>query len=259
MTNHADVALQNVSFGYNGRQVLEDVTLEVSHGDFACIVGPNGGGKTTLMKLLLGLLTPRKGRVVVLGGRAVDARSRVGYIPQHVRFDFDFPVSVFDVVLMGRLRKTRLFGPYSRVDKRIAMACLDQTGLVDQWKRPFSDLSGGQRQRVLIARALACEPELLLLDEPTANLDVVAEQEFYELLKDLNAHMTLIMVSHDFSFVSEYVKTVICVGVGRSVHVHPTRELTDDAVAAVYGRKVRMVRHDDHARCEHPNEEGGRH
>ena len=254
MAAPVDIRFENVTFGYNGVPVLEDVSFSVERRDFVCIVGPNGGGKTTLLKLTLGLLAPKGGTVRVLNESPVAARKRVGYMPQGVSLDPAFPVDVLDVVLMGRLHKTRRFGPYGATDKAVAMEKLREVGLAEQASRSFAALSGGQRQRVLIARALACEPGLLLLDEPTASLDVAVEQGFYDLLKRLNEEerMTVVVVSHDLSFVSSHVRTVICVE--HTVHVHPTSELSADMVQAVYGRKVRIVRHDKYEQCAH----GGR-
>ena len=251
MNERNDLALQDVSFSYDGAPVLEHVSFRIRHADFACIVGPNGGGKTTLLKLMLGLVEPDTGRVEVLGTPPEVARERIGYMPQHAIFDATFPVTVIDVVLMGRLRKTRPFGPYSREDKRVARRVMDEVDIGNLADRPFSALSGGQRQRALIARAMACEPEMLFLDEPTASLDVAAEQEFYDLLRRLNERMTLLVVSHDLSFVSSHVRTVICVGVEREVHVHPTHELNEEVMHTVYGRSVRMIRHERHDECEH--------
>jgi len=250
-----DIVLEDVTFSYDGVPVLEGASLAVPTRDFACVVGPNGGGKTTLLKLLLGLLTPQKGTISVLGRSPVAARSHVGYMPQSADIDPSFPVNVLDVVLMGRLQKTRPFGPYSPGDKAAALRCLEEVDLAGLRARPFGKLSGGQRQRVLIARALACEPKLLLLDEPTANLDAQAEGEFYELLRTLNEQMTVVVVSHDLSFVSAFVQTVICVGIERTIHVHDTTDLADDRVHTAYGDHIRMVLHNSHDRCDHEPEE----
>lgn len=249
MTVSADIRFEGVTFGYDGATVLEGVTFSVAHHDFVCVVGPNGGGKTTLLKLMLGLLRPKRGMVRMLEVNPVAARNRVGYMPQHATLDSSFPVNALEVVLMGRLRKTRSFGPYGAEDKAVARKMLLEVGLEDLASHSFATLSGGQRQRVLIARALASEPQVLLLDEPTASLDVGVEHEFYDLLRHLNEHerMTIVVVSHDLSFVSSHVRTVICVE--RTVHVHPTSELSGDLVDAVYGRKVRIVRHDHHGQC----------
>ena len=172
MTDEAAVLLRDVTFSYGGEPVLEDVNLSVGAREAVCIVGPNGGGKTTLVKLILGLLLPQRGEVRLFGQPPRLARLRVGYMPQHVQHDPLFPVTVMDIVLMGRLGRGGLGGLLGwpgRADRRAARNALEQVGMDGFGRHPFAALSGGQRQRVLIARALCCEPELLLLDEPTSN------------------------------------------------------------------------------------------
>jgi zinc transport system ATP-binding protein len=242
------VVLNHLSFSYNDLPVLEDVTLTVSEHDFLCVVGPNAGGKTTLLKVILGFLRPSGGTVHVFGEAPVRVRERMGYVPQNTRLDPEFPVRVIDVVLMGRLGRHRRFGPYSKSDKKAAEEAIRQVEMDELRNRPFSQLSGGQRQRVLIARALTTEPDLLLLDEPTASVDAVIETEFYELLRRLNQRITIILVTHDLGFVSRYVKRVACVN--RRVVVHPTSEVTGEMINAIYGRDVKMVRHDHRDREE---------
>jgi zinc transport system ATP-binding protein len=233
------IDIRNASFSYDGPLVLEKVNLSIASRDFVGIVGPNGGGKTTLVKMLLGLIVPQEGRVNVLGQPPSRVRKRIGYMPQYVTLDMEFPVSVFDVVLMGRLGRGYGLGPYSKADKKSASRVLEEVGLRDIHSRPFSDISGGQRQRVLIARALACDPELLLLDEPTANLDPAIQDELYGLLRTLNERLTVVVVSHDIGFVSLNFNTVVCVN--QKVHTHPRNELTQKQVADMYGREVRLL------------------
>lgn len=248
----AAVELRGVSFAYDGPLVLENVNLNVREGEFACIVGPNGGGKSTLLKLMLGLVTPARGEVRVLGDAPRSACRRVGYLPQHTQFDLQFPVTVRDVVLMGRLGETRRFGPYRRADRAIAEQALGEVGMQGFVRRPFSALSGGERRRVLIARALACRPEILMLDEPTANLDIQVEEQLYDLLRELNRRLTVIMVSHDVAYVSKYVQTAICVN--RTVHTHSGAEITHEIIRNLFGREIRLVPHEhDHP---HPHADG---
>ncbi len=253
------VELSGVTFAYDGVPVLEEADLQVSPGEFACVVGPNGGGKTTLMKLILGTLHPQRGTVRVLGQSPRSVRQRIGYMPQGSQHDPKFPVTVMDVVLMGRLGP-RLMGPYSRADRHAARDALSQVDLLDLRSRPLADLSGGQRQRVLIARALCGDPELLLLDEPMAGVDTPAEERLLRLLQDLNRRLTILMVSHDLGFVSKIVERVICVN--RRIRVHPTQELTGDHIRELYGTELRMVHHDhlgesrDRDRSDHAR--GGR-
>lgn len=235
------IVIKELSFSYDAYPVLEDVNLFIPAGDFVTIVGPNGGGKTTLLKLMLGLLRPSRGEVRVFETAPQEARPRIGYMPQHSDLDPQFPATVMDVALMGRLGHGKAFGRYSRKDKEIAGRILEQVGLYDLRKKAFSLISGGQRQRLLLARALACEPDLLLLDEPTANLDMVMEGDLYELLHDLNQRLTIVMVSHDLGFVSKVVKKVVCVK--RKVLMHPTSEITGQIINDIYGSPMRMVRH----------------
>ena len=235
------VELHNVAFAYHGAAVLTDVNLILRERDFACLVGPNGGGKTTLLKLLLGLLQPNSGQVSVFGLSPQQARPRIGYAPQYLRFDPQFPVTVWDVVLMGRLGK-RWGGRYSAADRQAATAALEELDLADAARRSFAELSGGQRQRVLLARALASQPDLLLLDEPTANVDAVSETQLFEALRQLNDKMTIVLVSHDLGLVADCVERVVCVN--RHVAVHPTRELTGEMLSDLYGKDLRLVRHD---------------
>ena len=236
------IDVENLSFRFDGGPpVLEDVNLEIAAGDFASVIGPNGGGKTTLVKLIVGLLVPTAGRVRVFGLPPAKARPRVGYMPQHAMMDPRFPVRATDVVLMVRLGTGR-FGNYTRDDQQAAAAALAEVGLEDHGVRPFSDLSGGQRQRVLLARALVIKPELLLLDEPAAGLDQKVEQDFFELLQELNRQLTIVLVTHDLGFVSGFVRTVICVH--GHVDIHPTSALDGRAISEIYGGDVRMVRHD---------------
>jgi zinc transport system ATP-binding protein len=246
-TNVPAVLIKDLRFSYDSRPVLENVNIAIAKGDFASVVGPNGGGKTTLLKLMLGLLRPAQGLIRVFGQAPENARPLIGYMPQHSQLDQEFPATVMDVALMGRLGHGSLFGPYSKKDKEIAAAVLDLVGLSDVRKKSFAAISGGQRQRLFIARALACEPELLLLDEPTANLDVVMEGDLYELLQRLNERLTIIMVSHDVGFVSSFVKSVICVK--KKVLMHPTSEITGSIINEIYGSPMKMIRHNGGESC----------
>jgi zinc transport system ATP-binding protein len=236
------IEFNDVTFSYDGVRVVENVTFTVFAHDYVSIVGPNGGGKTTLLKLILGRLRPDTGTVRVFGHRPEDIRPRIGYLPQHSHLDPRFPVTVMDVVLMGRLGLTRTIGPYSREDRQAAQEALEELSMWDLRRKHFSALSGGQRQRVLIARALAARPKLLLLDEPTAGLDMAVEAELYDLLRSFSQSFTVVMVSHDLGFVSQYVNKVVCVK--REVAIHPTTEVTGEAINAMYGAEMKMVRHD---------------
>ncbi len=235
------VTVEGVSFSYEKAPVLEKVRFSVYDGEFAVMVGPNGGGKTTLLKLILGLLKPATGTVRLFGRPPEKTRERVGYMPQYQRFDLQFPVTVMDVVLMGRIRRSA-FGPYSKTDREHVLKALDEVGMSGLDKRSFSALSGGQRQRVLLARALVSEPDILLLDEPTANVDMEAENRLLGILETLNRRMSILLVTHDLGFVSAASGTCICVN--RKVFLHPTAEIDGEALRQLYGHDIRVVRHD---------------
>jgi zinc transport system ATP-binding protein len=235
------ITVENVSYAYDNLPILSNVDLTVHAHDFLAIVGPNAGGKTTLLKLILGLLKPTSGHIHVFGQDPARARARIGYMPQHASLDPLFPVSVSDVVLMGRLTGGKI-GFFNRRDKETAVEALRKVEMHDLSFRPFSALSGGQQQRVLIARALVSNPELLILDEPTSHVDMAVETELYEILSSLNTQMTIVLVSHDLGFVSQYVKNVACVN--KLVRVHPTCEISGEMINEIYGTDVHMVRHD---------------
>jgi zinc transport system ATP-binding protein len=241
MIEQPDIEINNLAFSYDTVPVLEDVNLKVKHGEFATIVGPNGGGKTTLLRLLLGILKPGQGKIAVLGSTPEKARLRVGYMPQHADLDPQFPVTVMDVVMLGRLGR-RFGGRYSKEDRQLALKALAEVQLESMVRTAFSTLSGGQKQRALIARALCCNPEMLLLDEPTANIDPEVEENLLTILQELNQRMTILLVSHDMGFVSRVVKSVICVN--RRVLIHPTSRVDGTLIKDVYGDDYCMVRHD---------------
>ena len=256
------VKLTDVTFGYPSigltAPVLEDVSLEVAPDDFLGIVGPNGGGKTTLLKIILGLLVPQRGTVKVFGTSACRVCSRIGYVPQHAEIDSSVPANVLDVVLMGRLGRS-LWGPrYGRKHVEVAMEALERTGTQDLARRPIGTLSGGQRQRVLIARALAGDAGLLLLDEPTSGVDAHMEHGLIDLLRELNASLPIVMISHDISFVSSCLKRVACLN--RTLTIHAADEVSDATVAEMYHGHVRAVQHDDscaHAGSDRPKDGKG--
>ncbi len=232
--------LAGVSFRYpGGPPVLEDVDLTITAGDFLGIVGPNGGGKTTLLKLLLGLLKPRRGTVRVFGRRPSAVRHRIGYVPQHAGIDPTVPANALDVVLMGRLHGASWGPRFAAADVEAALAALARTGTAELARRPIAAMSGGQRQRVLIARALAADAELLLLDEPTTGVDLHMEREVVELLERLNETLPIVMVSHDVALVSAVLGRVACVN--RRLSLHAARELSPDGLAELYDGRMAAV------------------
>ena len=238
------ICLKNVDFSYDGSEelVLENINLNVEKGDFACVVGPNGGGKTTLLRLILGLNKPLRGEVLIFGQPPEQQRHRIGYVPQFSKFDSNFPVSVLDVVLMGCLSRSFWWGNYSKKQIHDAEEALETVGLKDFIHRSFADLSGGQKQRALIARAIMSQPDLLLLDEPTASVDVHGTEQFYKLFAEMNKKFTILIVSHDIGFVSTHVKRVICVR--KNLQIHPVSELTGESLQHIYGLDINMIRHD---------------
>lgn len=241
MSHNPAISIENLNFSYAGPLVLKCINLQVQRGEFLGLIGPNGGGKSTLLKIILGLLNPLSGRVSVLGLPPVKGRSAIGYVPQHSVFVEDFPLSVEGVVLQGRLGKTSGIGGYTPEDRARARHAMEQAEILELGARPLAALSGGQRQRMLIARALAVEPEILILDEPTAHVDLRLEESFFHLLKKLNEQMTIIVVSHDIGFISHFVNRVACLN--QTLVCHDTAALTGNIIGQLYGANVRMINH----------------
>ncbi|MDR0477985.1 MAG: ABC transporter ATP-binding protein [Desulfobulbaceae bacterium] len=239
--NEAVIDMVGLSFSHAASTILDGVNLTIFKNDAICLVGPNGGGKTTLVKLILGLLKPDSGTIRVFGKAPCEVSSKIGYVPQHASYDPKFPISVLDVVLMGRLRPA-LFFRYGQKERERARTALAKVGLDDCAARPFAALSGGQRQRVLIARALAGDGEILILDEPTANIDQETTERLYELLRSCTGSLTIIMVTHDLGVVSSLFTRVACVN--RRVATHPTSELTGKMLAEMYGDDALLIHHD---------------
>jgi len=205
------IECQNVCFSYGDYHALHDVTFQVKSGEFIGIIGPNGGGKTTLLKLLMGFLEPEHGVIRLFGEEPSKGRRRVGYVPQNLKYDKKFPLSVRELVFSGVLSRLSWFGRFKAEDRRRVDEALKEVGLLELARRPIGTLSGGEFQRALIARALVAEPELLFLDEPTANVDAKAEAEIYRLLKELSQKRTILMVTHDLKASIELVDRVLCV------------------------------------------------
>lgn len=234
------IQIADLSFHYKDQVVLQDVHLTVKSGDFVTIIGPNGGGKTTLVKIILGLIKPTNGTVLVHGRKPDKNGTVIGYVPQYIKHNQSFPASALDVVLMGRYSPSKRLRFFSKKDDRkAAYEALEKMGVAKFAKRKISDLSGGQRQRVLIARALVTDPELLVLDEPTASLDTKGQTDFYELLKELNENLTILVVSHDFLIVSSYAKSIACVN--KRLHYHQSVGSTGELMEAFYSCSVEEV------------------
>ena len=241
MTTETIIELRNVWFSYAEYPVLKDVDLNVQQGEFLAMIGPNGGGKTTLLKLILGILKPDRGSVRVFGEEPRKAAGRIGYVPQETSFNRDFPITVFDVALMGKLGGDRKKRGDSKRERESVQESLRR---VDMWKyrnRRIGELSGGQRQRVFIARALVSEPEILFLDEPTASVDVEGQSTLYHFFNELNKTVTIVVVSHDVNVLSSYVKSVACVN--QKVFFHDESEITPDMLQQAYHCPVELIAH----------------
>jgi zinc transport system ATP-binding protein len=240
-TRREVISIRNLWASYNHEPVLEDVNLSVKERDFIGLIGPNGGGKTTLIKVLLGLLSPQRGEVHILGRDVRQGRRYIGYVPQLVEFDREFPINVWDVARMGRLGSRRLLQGFTARDDEVVENALDQVGMLDLRGRPIGDLSGGQRQRVYIARALATDPEILLLDEPTASIDPQASASIYEIIRRLNERVTILLVSHDMNAISSHVKTVGCLN--RRLFYHGEKQVTAEMLEEAYQCPVDLIAH----------------
>lgn len=205
------ILAEHLFFKYDATDVLRDVSFAVNEGEFLGVIGPNGGGKTTLLQLLTGFFSPTKGSLKIFGEKPTLAQKWMAYVPQNMRFDRHFPISVMELVLGGRLSQLPWYGVYRNEDKEIALGALQQIGLAHLKDRAFGTLSGGQQQRCLIARALASQPRILFLDEPTANVDSDASFEILSLLQSLKGKMTILMVTHDLQTAINQVDRVLCV------------------------------------------------
>ena len=223
--------------------VLENINLELVAGDFLGLIGPNGGGKSTLLKAMLGLIKPDRGSIALFGLPPAAARSRVGYMPQKTIFDQSFPINVLDVVLMGRYSRKGLIHRYDGVDRQAALKALEAVGMQDRAMREIGALSGGEQQRVFVARSLVSDPELLLLDEPTAGVDSAQQTEFYDLLSHLNRDLkiAIVLVSHDVTAISKYVSKIACLN--QRLYYHDSKELSNDDIEKAYGCPVEMIAH----------------
>jgi len=235
------IDVRNVSLSFRGMAVLEDVSFSVEPGEFVGIIGPNGGGKSVLLKVILGLLKPDRGSVLIFGRPPDHSGGALAYVPQYPPFDPRFPIRVMDVVMLGRLGGQRLFQRVSDEDRARALEAMREVQVEHLAEREIGKLSGGQLQRVLIARGLATDARVLLLDEPTASLDSAVVGSFYELLERLSKQMTIVLVSHDLSVMSKHVRSVACLN--RRLHYHHSREITREMVEETYGCPVDFVIH----------------
>ena len=249
------IEIKNLSAGYDGNVVLENVNLEVFSSDFIGVIGPNGGGKTTLIKTILGLIKPISGEL-----NLHISKTNIGYLPQVNQIDKRFPISVFDVVRSGK-SDTALFSSFhkNKTEKEKAESLLAEMGITAIRNKAIGELSGGQMQRVFLCRALMNNPELLVLDEPSTYVDNNFEGELYLKLKELNEQMAILLISHDVGTISFFVKTIACVN--RSLHHHPSNIITEEQLTS-YNCPLQIITHgniphtvlklhDEHEQHEH--------
>lgn len=227
------IEIRNLSFSYEKTLVLSDVNFSVDAGDFLAIIGPNGGGKSTLMKLIVGLLKPSEGDVRVFGEKVPSKKVSIGYVPQNTNRNLEFPITVAETVSTGL--------PLYKSNPQKVKEALETVKMESFAGRRLGELSGGERQRVLIARALAADPQILFLDEPSSNIDAQGQEDLYGLLAELNAKMTIVIVSHDLMVLSNHVKSVACVN--RTVHFHSGSKITPEMVQSMYGCEVDLIAH----------------
>ncbi|OFY57285.1 MAG: zinc ABC transporter ATP-binding protein [Bacteroidetes bacterium RBG_19FT_COMBO_42_10] len=230
--------MNSVSVSYGTGFALRDVSFRVSESDFIGVIGPNGGGKTTLLKVILGLIKPVSGKIVFSNDLA--SGNSIGYLPQISTGDITYPVTVTDVILSGMMIRKKIISRMSKKDKKRAAEVIDELGLSALAHSSLNELSGGQLQRVFLGRAIIGNPKLLLLDEPGNFVDSNFENDFYEKLRDLNRRMAILMVSHDIGMISSYVKSYACVNMG--LHYHPSSEITSEQLLA-YGCPIQLITH----------------
>lgn len=243
------IEVKDLTVLHNGLKVLDSVSLTVSKGEFTAIVGPNGSGKSTLVRAILGLIRPDCGEIRVFGvpvEKLRERRSKIGYVPQIFDIDLNFPISVFETVLMGTYGRIGVGKRPRPEDHEAALAALEKVDIADLKDRPLARLSGGQRQRVFIARALADQPELLVLDEPTTGIDVTTTGNLYSLLRELKREgVTIVLVSHDIGVVASYIDTIACLNVSLVAHCRPDEEVCSNALTDMYGSHAAYLHHSD--------------
>ncbi len=248
------VKIESLSVYYKQTPALVNINLSVQQGDFLGIIGPNGGGKTTLLRSILGLV-PFSGSINIYGNDFAKNKTAVGYVSQFSNADRLFPITVKEAVLTGRLPAgLSLFHRYLTVDHKEADVLIAKVGLTDCARRDVHELSGGEFQKMLIARALTLHPKLLLLDEPTANVDASSREQIYQLLRELNKDMTIILVTHDLLAVSSHVSSLACLN--KTLFYHGEPELNEDMVNSLYGCPVDLIAHGVPHRVLKTHEEG---
>jgi zinc transport system ATP-binding protein len=244
------VEIKNLTVRLNGRDVLNNLFLSLDEGRFLGIVGPNGGGKTTLLKAILGLIKPSSGEILVFGKSPEEVlkSGRIfGYLPQVSKVAHDFPIRVIDIVMMGRYGRIGMLRWPKEADRRKALEYLKVMGIEDIKYAPFSELSGGQQQRASIARALAGEPKILMLDEPNTGIDVIGQGDFYHLLKGLQKRfdITILMASHDIGTIPAYVDEIACLNYTFHYQGDPVGALNEKVLNDLFGKDVDLLHHTD--------------
>jgi ABC-type Mn2+/Zn2+ transport system ATPase subunit len=230
------IRLTNVAAGYDGQLVLRDVDLEIEAGSLTSVVGPNGAGKSTLLKVIAGLLRPRTGAAIVLGASPGEEAKRIAYVPQAELVDWQFPVSVSDVVSMGRYARLPLMRPLSKADRTLVRESLEQVGMAAFGDRQIGRLSGGQRRRVFLARALAAEPDLFLLDEPVTGIDATTQEDIMDILEaQARLGRTVIATTHDLMCAAERFQRVVAINRTVIAHGPSSLVLDRDILAKTYG------------------------
>ncbi len=240
------IEVKDICFSYGKEQVLKDISLQIHQGDYLGIIGPNGAGKTTLLKIMLGLLKPNCGQIELFGKEIEDFKDwqKIGYVPQKAtNFDTNFPVTVEEAVMMGRYARAGLFHQITKKDQEIVQKSLEQVGMWEYKNRLIGDISGGQQQRVFIARALAGEPEVIFLDEPTTGVDEKTQDEFYSLLKKLNQEfsLTLILISHDIERITKEVMHIACIDQKLVCHTSPEEYMKESHMIRIAGEPVKVI------------------
>ena len=238
------IQLQGVSCGYDKQEVLSDVTLDITHGDFVGLLGPSGSGKTTLLRTVLGAVNIFQGQVLVEGVSTHRRRPRVGYVPQLETIDWNFPVTVQEVVMMGRTMDSRLFPWYTRQDRMLAADMMERLGISDLARRHIRELSGGQQQRVFLARALVSGPRILLLDEPTSGVDIKTRDDVMHLLHELNHQgITIILTTHEINAVAAHLPWLVCLNGRILAEGPPAQVITSETLKLTYGAEMPVIRY----------------
>jgi zinc transport system ATP-binding protein len=248
-----DIQINHLYFSYDGATVLEDINLSYNKNEFLAIIGPNGGGKSTLLKMMIGLLEPERGEVLLFGEKPLQVSHEIAYVPQDTIANKDFPIKVMDVVLMGRLSKSKAFATYSKEDREIALRMLERVGMKGFENQKINTLSGGQRQRVFIARALACEAKIMFLDEPTASIDTAGQIDMFKLLKSLNDTVGIVIISHDINVALNYATKVV--HVNRTLFMHDVPRSQNFRVFENQNEHVCPVELISATRCNHTHKE----